>query len=118
MELEGGPGWSAGPLHVHPGQIERITVLDGQVRWRVGSETGLAAAGGEIRVPPDTRHTVANAGDRNVRLQVHFEPRLRTAEMFAEMYGAGDAWRPSAWVPPGLRAFVESRGYGEEIRYL
>jgi quercetin dioxygenase-like cupin family protein len=118
MELEARPGWTAGPVHVHPRQTERIRVVGGSMRARVGGEERLCGKGDEVDVAPGTPHTVANAADAPLRLEVEFAPALRTDEMFEGMFGGGPRRRPPGVVPSVLRAWFESRGFADEIRYL
>lgn len=110
-------GWSAGPRHVHPYQTERLRVLAGPFEARVGPLTRQLAPGDEIEVPPETRHTITLVGVAG-ELEVEFEPALRTDEMFEAMYVGRFPRRPPAFVPSALRAWIESRGYGDEIRFL
>ena len=78
-------GWSAGPLHVHPLQSERMLVVDGVFNLRRANEERELRVGDRIDVAPGTVHTIR---------------------------------RPPGFVPAALRAWVESRGFGDEIRYL
>jgi hypothetical protein len=115
MELEAPGGWTAGPLHVHPRAQERLTVLEGRLEARYGRFRRPAVAGDVVVVPPGVPHTVR--AESAVRLRVEFDPPLRTDRLFFEMYGGGGR-APSRLLPAWLRAWLESRGYGDEIRYL
>lgn len=117
MELTVDGDWSAGPPHVHPRQTERLRVLDGSFRALVDGRVELVGPGDEVAVPPATAHTIRLAGPSG-RLAVEFSPALRTGEMFETMFGAEFPRRPPALVPSPLRAWVESLGFGDEIRYL
>jgi mannose-6-phosphate isomerase-like protein (cupin superfamily) len=116
MELSVSDGWSAGPLHVHPHQTERLRVVDGVFRGRLADEVRALGAGETLEVPPRTPHTIELAS-RQGELEVEFRPALRTAELFETMFSAGPR-RPPGFVPGALRAFAESRGFADEIRYL
>jgi quercetin dioxygenase-like cupin family protein len=117
MRLAVRSGWSAGPRHVHPRQTERLRILGGAFEARVGSTTQHLRAGDEVVVPRGTRHTIAVVGSEG-ELEVEFEPALRTDEMFETMYSAGFPRRPPRFVPGAVRAWVESGGFRDEIRFL
>lgn len=80
------PLWIAAPLHVHPYQTERVRV----VRGRLGVTTDLGRrvyrAGELVVIPAGTRHTLWNAGLGTLRLVDEYEPPLRTAQWFDEMF--------------------------------
>jgi mannose-6-phosphate isomerase-like protein (cupin superfamily) len=117
VEIETPPGWTAGPLHVHRAQTERIRVLEGRFRLRLGRSDLERGPGSEVVVPAGQPHTVRSTGGIG-RLRAEFSPALRTDDLLETMFGAGSRPRPPAFVPPALRAWVESLGYGREIRYL
>jgi mannose-6-phosphate isomerase-like protein (cupin superfamily) len=110
-------GWSAGPLHVHPWQSERMTVVEGVFNVRRGDEERQLCVGDRIEVGPRTAHTISVVGETGT-LEAEFAPSLRTDELFEVMFSATWPRRPPAFVPAALRAWVESRGFGDEIRYL
>lgn len=117
MELQVEQGWSAGPLHVHPVQSERMRVRQGVFRARSGGKERVLGVGDLIQVPPGEAHTIRLVGPSGV-LEAEFVPALRTDELFELMFAAGFPRRPPRFVPAALRAWVESRGFAEEIRYL
>jgi mannose-6-phosphate isomerase-like protein (cupin superfamily) len=117
MELEVADGWSAGPLHVHPAQSERMRVTQGVFRARSGPDERMLQVGDRIDVPPGTPHTISLVG-RTGMLEAEFVPALRTDELFELMFAATFPRRPPRFVPAALRAWVESRGFADEIRYL
>jgi mannose-6-phosphate isomerase-like protein (cupin superfamily) len=117
MRLRAQTGWSAGPSHVHPLQTEVLRVLEGSFRAHVGGRELDLRPGDELPVPPATSHTVELIGARGT-LDVTFVPALRTDELFETMFAADSPSRPPSFVPSTLRAWVESRGFADEIRYL
>jgi quercetin dioxygenase-like cupin family protein len=117
MELTVEAGWSAGPLHLHPCQTERLRVRGGRFRAQVGRQALELLPGDEIEVPPATAHTIELLDARGA-LDVTFRPALRTDELFETMFAARLPRRPPEFVPSALRAWVESRGFHAEIRYL
>lgn len=117
MRLTAPSGWSAGPRHVHPHQTERLRVLGGSFEAVIDGKTRPLGPGEDVEVPPETRHTIALLGAAG-ELEVEFEPALRTEQMFEAMYVADNPRRPPGFVPSALRAWIESRGFGDEIRFL
>src|SRR4051794_16074719 len=117
MRLRAQRGWSAGPTHVHPRQTERLRVVDGSFRAHVDGEEVVLTPDDELPVPPGKRHTVELIGAHGT-LDVTFVPALRTDELFETMFAATSPSRPPSYVPSTIRAWVESRGFGDEIRYL
>jgi hypothetical protein len=67
--------------HTHPIQVERFTVLAGQVRFTLGRRSMLAVAGDVVEVPPRTPHWFGNAGAGTARLRVEVRPALRTEDL-------------------------------------
>src|SRR5215213_9229000 len=117
MRLQAKAGWSAGPKHVHPLQTELLRVVDGTFRAHLGGRDLVLRPGDELPVPPETSHTVELIGAHGT-LDVSFEPALRTDVLFETMFAPDSPSRPPAFVPSILRAWIESRGFGNEIRYL
>jgi mannose-6-phosphate isomerase-like protein (cupin superfamily) len=116
VRLEVLEGWSAGPLHVHPRQSERMLVVEGVFQLRRGKEERILRAGDRVEVAAKTAHTIRLVTEAGT-LDVEFAPALRTDMLFERMFSA--TWpRPPGFVPAPLRAWVESRGFGDEIRYL
>ena len=76
LEWTGGPGWRAGPRHVHRLQEERFEVLEGRIRSYVDGLERVHATGAVLAVPARAAHTVWNDGDGPVRLLVEFRPAL------------------------------------------
>src|SRR5262249_52087537 len=55
------PGSKPPPLHYHPNQEERFIISEGALRFRVGKEERIVAAGQELIVPPGAHHLAQNA---------------------------------------------------------
>jgi hypothetical protein len=71
------------PMHVHPHQEERITVVSGSVRSRSGSAHRVLSPGDTVVSPPGESHTVGPAGDDDVEMVAELRPAL-TYEQFME----------------------------------
>jgi quercetin dioxygenase-like cupin family protein len=116
-ELLLAPGGRVPSSHAHPEQEERFTVLDGQLRFRVGGRRITAGPGDTVRVPPGTVHHFANAGPRPARVAVRTRPALsmqellETAAAMAQAQHAAARRRPS---PVDLALFM--RDFEREVR--
>jgi quercetin dioxygenase-like cupin family protein len=72
------------PAHVHPRQEERWSVIDGEVRFQLGStKRVITPKDGELVVPPGTKHAVASVSDREAHLRCHVLP-ARGLQAFLE----------------------------------
>jgi quercetin dioxygenase-like cupin family protein len=76
---------SAPPLHLHPSQEERFTVLEGRVRAVIGGSEREYGPGEAFDVPAGTVHTMAALEPTRTRWEVR--PALRTAEFFERLHG-------------------------------
>jgi quercetin dioxygenase-like cupin family protein len=64
------------PMHVHPRQEERITVVRGTLRSRSGESERLLAPGEEVVSPPGEAHTIAPANDEEVEVLAELSPAM------------------------------------------
>jgi quercetin dioxygenase-like cupin family protein len=90
------PGGAVPIAHVHPIQTERFEVIEGQMRFRLGLRTRLAAPGDVVEVAPGVTHAFANAGDEEARLHVEVRPALAMEQMLAEVVALAEAGRMTA----------------------
>ncbi|HEY3059128.1 MAG TPA: cupin domain-containing protein [Chloroflexota bacterium] len=81
------PGGHVPAGHSHPVQEERFTVLDGQLRFRLGWRTRLATSGDTVVVPPGTVHWFGNPGREIAHARVEVRPALRMEELLASSEG-------------------------------
>ena len=113
FELVLRPGGRVPSGHVHPTQVERFTVLEGRVRFRLGWRSLTARSGDAVTVPPRTRHRLANDGATPARIRVEVRPALRMEEMLAtaaELFGS----RRRLGTPRDLALFI--REFDGEVR--
>jgi quercetin dioxygenase-like cupin family protein len=91
--------------HFHPRQTETWTVLDGRVRFRLGDEERtVGPEDGDLVVPPDTTHALANEGERTAELRCLAVPALRLQAFLEEASAAGrEGLFTAAGLPRGLR---------------
>ena len=83
------PGAHVPAGHVHPGQEERFTVLEGRMQFRFGRRHFEAGPGDTVVVPPRTQHWFGNACDGVAHARVEARPALRLEEMFAATAAMG-----------------------------
>lgn len=62
------------PLHAHDAEDESWYVLEGHLRFRLGSGLSDAPAGSFVFVPRTTPHCFQNVGDAPARILVMFTP--------------------------------------------
>ncbi|HKU38556.1 MAG TPA: cupin domain-containing protein [Polyangiales bacterium] len=73
------------PLHRHPRQEERFSIVTGTLSFRVGDTTRLLQTGDEITVPIGALHAAYNPGEVHAVVLWETRPALRTAEFFVTM---------------------------------
>jgi quercetin dioxygenase-like cupin family protein len=78
------PGGHVPAGHVHPVQEERFTVIEGQMRFRIGRQTILARPGETVIVPPGKAHWFGAMDTQAAHAYVEARPALRMEEFFAE----------------------------------
>jgi quercetin dioxygenase-like cupin family protein len=62
------------PAHLHEAQDESWYVLEGELRFKLGSEMHSAPAGSFVFVPRGTVHAFQNVGEAPARILVIFNP--------------------------------------------
>jgi mannose-6-phosphate isomerase-like protein (cupin superfamily) len=80
------PLWIAAPLHVHPTQTERVRVVRGRLGVTTDDGRRVYRAGQVVEIPAGVRHTLWNAGLGTLRLVDEYQPPLRTAQFFDELF--------------------------------
>jgi mannose-6-phosphate isomerase-like protein (cupin superfamily) len=98
-----GPGGKPPPRHRHPAQAERFDVLEGELRFRVGSEDRTVKAGEGIDVPVATPHQVWNPSGAQARATWVTKPPGRTEEWFRAV---GAVNREARGAEPSVLAFA------------
>lgn len=74
------------PLHVHPRQEERITVLSGTVHSRSGGREQLLGVGDVVVTPPGEVHTIAPAGGEDAEVRAELRPPLCYGEFIERSF--------------------------------
>ncbi len=79
------PHSSPPPLHRHPSQDERFIVVEGALKFHLGDEDRIIAAGDTIDVARGVFHCAYNPLDAQALAIWETRPALRTAEFFVAM---------------------------------
>ena len=74
--------------HVHPEQEERVEVVTGTVRCRVGGEERVLGPGEVLTLPPGVPHAVWNDDPSGSCSIGEFRPALDTLTMLEMAFGA------------------------------
>lgn len=86
LELES--SWDGGtgmpPMHLHPSQTERFTVLDGALKTVIAGQERRYAAGESFEIPPGTPHQMTSDGPARANWQI--SPALRSPEFFERLF--------------------------------
>jgi Cupin domain len=92
------------PAHWHPRQTEVWSVVEGEVRFRLGrSKRVIGPGAGEITVAPGVVHGLESTG-REARLRCRVEPALRLRSFLEESAEAGrEGLFTRRGMPRGLR---------------
>ena len=77
------------PDHVHMEQEERVEVLEGTIRCRVGGEERVLGPGETVRIPRGVYHAVWSSDPAGSRSVGEFRPALKMQEIFEAAF-AGD----------------------------
>jgi quercetin dioxygenase-like cupin family protein len=93
------------PAHFHPRQEERWSVLEGQVRFRLGEEKRVIAPDdGETLVAPGVAHGLWSVSDREARLHTVVTPALRLQAFLEESAAAArEGLFTARGLPRGVR---------------
>ena len=92
------------PMHVHPHQEERITVVRGSLRSHTGGRERILGPGDEVVSPPREAHTIAPAGDEEVELLARLSPALNYAAFLERSF----------WLD--RNGYVDKRGRSNPLR--
>src|SRR5215217_696484 len=111
------PGGFLGNEHLHPKQEERIEVLSGTLRCRVGGRKRNVGAGEAIAVPPGIPHTLWNESPEEAHAVVEYRPALRMETLFEILFGLGrDGKTDEEGSPRLLQGAVMLEEYEDEYR--
>lgn len=98
--------------HVHPRQEERIEVLSGTLRFRLGGEEQELGAGQALVLPPGVPHTLWNVGEGQARCLFDVRPALKTEAAFETLFGlAREGKTNKQGMPNPLQGALLAREY-------
>lgn len=75
--------------HLHTVQEERLEVLTGSLRCRVGDEERELGAGDHVVIPPGVPHAIWNPDGAEARAIGEYRPALDTQAMLETYFTAG-----------------------------
>jgi quercetin dioxygenase-like cupin family protein len=103
--------------HVHPHQIERFEVIQGQVGLQVGRDELIAAPGDVAVVPAGTPHRFWNAGREEARFLCEVRPALQFESLIETMFGlAAEGKTNRKGMPNPLRLAVIAKAHFDTVR--
>jgi len=98
--------------HVHLRQEERVQVLAGTVRYRLGGKEHNLGAGEAVVLPPGIPHTLWNDGDGEARLLFDVRPALKAEAAFETLFGlAREGKTNQQGMPNPLQGALLAREY-------
>ncbi|MBO0868094.1 MAG: cupin domain-containing protein [Micromonosporaceae bacterium] len=111
------PGGRVPSGHVHPGQRERFTVVEGYLRFRIGRRRLVLGPGQSLTVPPGTPHHFANAGGTEALVMVETRPAGQMQELLevAAALAKGEPGRPRR-IPHLVDLFLFMHEFRAEVR--
>jgi len=106
------PHSSPPPMHLHPQQDERFTVLSGRMHAVVDGVDRELAEGDVLEVPRGTPHQMWNPADEPAVMLWRTTPALRTDQMFCDLWQAA---ADNGFEPDLLRSFAVIQRYPDEF---
>jgi quercetin dioxygenase-like cupin family protein len=73
--------------HLHPGIVERFTVIEGELTVKRDGHTSTLRQGETATIEPDVWHDWWNARDHDARVRVEVTPGERFAHMIETLFG-------------------------------
>ena len=104
--------------HLHPGLIERFTVLEGQLTVRLDGRTGKLRQGETSEVRAGQWHDWWNAEDHDARVIVEVEPGARFAHMLETLFGLAELGHvDDKGMPNLLQMALIGREFGDTVQF-
>jgi quercetin dioxygenase-like cupin family protein len=104
--------------HLHPGMIERFTVLEGQLTVRLDGKIGKLREGETSEVRAGQWHDWWNAEDHDARVIVEVEPGARFAHMLETLFGLAEMGHVDAkGMPNLLQMALIGREFSDAVQF-
>ena len=104
--------------HLHPGVVERFTVIEGELTVRLDGVTSLLGEGETAEVRPGQWHDWWNAADRDARVLVEVTPGDRFGHMIETMFGlARLGYVNDKGMPNLLQMAMIGREFSDTVRF-
>ena len=104
--------------HLHPGMIERFTVLEGELTVRLDGKTSTLLEGQAAEVRAGQWHDWWNGSDRDARVIVEVEPGQRFAHMLETLFGLAELGHVDAkGMPNLLQMALIGREFGDTVQF-
>jgi len=117
IETVNPPTAVAEPEHVHPRQESSARVISGTLRFTVEGRERRLEPGESITIPAGTPHFFLNDGAEDAVAIQELRPALRTAEMFAMLFGLAEEGKIDARGMPSLLTLARlGPVFADEIR--
>jgi quercetin dioxygenase-like cupin family protein len=117
IETVNPPTAIAEPEHVHPRQESNARVISGTLRFTVEGRERRLEPGESITIPAGTPHFFLNDGAEDAVAIQELRPALRTAEMFATLFGLAEQGKIDARGMPSLLTLARlGPVFADEIR--
>jgi quercetin dioxygenase-like cupin family protein len=101
------------PMHVHPHQAERVTVVAGRLHVRLGDAEHDLDVGGVLSVPLGAPHQMHAAADGPTTARFRTTPALHTDQFFCDLWQVAS---DRSFQPDPLAAFAVVQRYADEFR--
>ena len=104
--------------HLHPGLVERFTVLEGELTVRRDGKLGRLQEGQTAEVHAGQWHDWWNAADRDARVLVEVEPGERFAHMLETLFGLAELGHVDArGMPNLLQMALIGREFADTVQF-
>jgi len=91
FEVDVPAGFHSIPMHKHPMQTERATIIQGRAGAMIGGKPYAFEAGTEVVIPPGKPHRWWNAGEEPLRMIAQMEPAMRFIDFIQAVYDSANA---------------------------
>jgi len=104
--------------HVHPGLVERFTVIEGELTVRLDGTLSKLHEGETAEVRAGQWHDWWNATDRDARVLVEVEPGYRFAHMIETLFGlAEEGYVDAKGMPNLLQMALIGREFSDTVQF-